>query len=188
MNGVHRERIVQVAHDHFKSRGYRSVTVSDLSNQLGISKKTVYQYFSGKEEIAAAVIEKTMKRITTTVEHSGIQESDPLKALKQMLERVKDEIIRLGPLFLEDVQKYLPDLWREIEQFRSKNIGFIEDLLEKAKQDGLIKNVDPHLAMLIFLETVQALVKPDAAAQHGYALTDVLDTLINIFCDGLVES
>ena len=80
-----RLRIVQAAHDLFNARGYKSVTISDLANRLGMSKKTIYQYFSGKEEIAAAVIEGALSRVNEIIDMAESQQSDLLHALQDAL-------------------------------------------------------------------------------------------------------
>lgn len=188
MEDTNRFRIIQVAHELFHTRGYRSVTISDIADRLGMSKKTIYLYFSGKEEIAEAVVKRGMGRITQTVDLSDLQSANPLQVLRDTLVQVKEEIVRFGPLFLEDVQKYLPDLWNQIETFRAEKIQFIERLLRRAQEEGLVKGVDPHLAMIIFLETVKTLVRPDTQSRHGYSMMEVLETLIAIFCSGLAES
>ena len=51
-----RQRIVEAARAHFFSHGFRSVTMDDLAEELGISKKTLYAHFPGKIELLEAVL------------------------------------------------------------------------------------------------------------------------------------
>jgi AcrR family transcriptional regulator len=51
-----RQRIVDAARAHFFSHGFRSVTMDDLAEELGISKKTLYAHFPGKIELLEAVL------------------------------------------------------------------------------------------------------------------------------------
>src|SRR5437867_6485759 len=46
-----RQRIVDAARVHFFSHGFRSVTMDDLAQELGISKKTLYAHFPGKFDL-----------------------------------------------------------------------------------------------------------------------------------------
>ncbi|WP_165452497.1 TetR/AcrR family transcriptional regulator [Paenibacillus thalictri] len=188
MEDANRLRIVRAAHDLFNTRGYKNTTVNDLADRLGMSKKTIYQYFNGKEEIAAAVVDNAFFQISDTIESVESQQADPLYLLQMALTQIRDHIVRLGPFFIEDLDKYLPDLWSRIELYRAEKIRFVERLIRRAQEDGLITNVDPRIVMVIFLETVQALVKPEALRKHGLPLADLLDTLIVIFCSGLQET
>src|SRR5213076_2952341 len=51
-----RQRIVDAARVHFFSHGFRSVTMDDLAEELGISKKTLYAHFPGKIDLLEAVL------------------------------------------------------------------------------------------------------------------------------------
>src|ERR1700745_1247374 len=66
-----RQRIVDAARVHFFSHGFRSVTMDDLAEELGISKKTLYAHFPGKFDLLEAVladkltgVEATLKQVT----------------------------------------------------------------------------------------------------------------------------
>src|SRR2546421_9434084 len=51
-----RQRIVDAARVHFFNHGFRSVTMDDLAEELGISKKTLYAHFPGKIDLLEAVL------------------------------------------------------------------------------------------------------------------------------------
>lgn len=51
-----RRRIIAGARRHFFANGFRRVTMDDLANELGMSKKTLYTHFSSKEELVKAVL------------------------------------------------------------------------------------------------------------------------------------
>lgn len=161
------------------------MTISDLAERLGMSKKTIYLYFNSKEDIAAAVVESTMLRIMEKIERGGTA-PNPIDAIRKTVEQIKGEVVHLRPIFLEDIQKLLPDLWQRIVEFRAEKINlFLERLIQKAQWDGLAKPINPQLATLIFVESVQALVKPDSLSQYGFSISEVMDTLIEVFIGGI---
>lgn len=185
MEDSNRLRIIQVADGLFNTRGYRSVTISDLADRLGMSKKTVYLYFESKEEIAAAVVQSTMQRIAEKIEQIDT-DSNPLAVLRDTVEQIKGEVVRLRPIFLEDIQKLLPDLWQQIVEFRAEKIVvFLEQFIQKAQRDGLAKPMNSRLATLIFLEAIQSLVKPDSLSKYGFTIGEVVDTLVELFVGGI---
>jgi AcrR family transcriptional regulator len=51
-----KERILKTADDICRKIGFRSMTMDDLALKLGISKKTLYQYYADKEAIVDAII------------------------------------------------------------------------------------------------------------------------------------
>ncbi|SFL48914.1 transcriptional regulator, TetR family [Paenibacillus sp. 1_12] len=185
MDEAMRIRIIQIATELFQINGYRYVTLSDLATKLGMSKKTLYLYFDGKEQIAAAVLENTMAAIRNKIAESTQMDGDPLHILRDTLQGVKQEIVKLNPVFLEDVQKYIPELWAHIEAFRSGQLTFIEKLLVQAQEAGVIRDVDPRVAAVLMSESVQTFLRPDFAAKHGFSTTDVAETLLVMFTEGL---
>ena len=50
-------RILKTAVELFTKFGFRSISMDDISHQLGMSKKTLYQYFADKDEIVTLVIQ-----------------------------------------------------------------------------------------------------------------------------------
>ena len=52
-----KERIKIQATDLFMRYGIRSVSMDDIANNLGMSKKTIYQFYADKDELVDAVIE-----------------------------------------------------------------------------------------------------------------------------------
>lgn len=53
-----KEKLIQIALDQFLEKGYEQTTITDLQKAFGLTKGGMYHYFSGKEEILDAVIEK----------------------------------------------------------------------------------------------------------------------------------
>src|ERR1700750_3426766 len=71
-----RQLIVDAARVHFFSHGFRSVTMDDLAEELGISKKTLYAHFPGKFDLLEAVladklagVEAKLKEVTRAHPH-----------------------------------------------------------------------------------------------------------------------
>jgi len=73
---ANRQHIVDAARGHFFSHGFRSVTMDDLAEELGISKKTLYAHFPGKIDLLEAVladkfqgVETMLKEVTRAQPH-----------------------------------------------------------------------------------------------------------------------
>src|SRR6267143_298425 len=91
-----RQRIVEAARAHFFSHGFRSVTMDDLADELGISKKTLYVHFPDKMALLEAVladkfasVEARLKEVTRTYPHDF---STALHELLSNTQRELDEI------------------------------------------------------------------------------------------------
>ncbi|XID92283.1 TetR/AcrR family transcriptional regulator [Paenibacillaceae bacterium WGS1546] len=181
-----RYRIIQTAHQLFIQRGYRHVTVQDIAGELGMSKKTLYLYFASKEDIAQAVIDNTLQSISHHVEVATAAKANPLVVLGDTLLKIKEETMQLSPLFLGDIQKTVPHLWDYIVQVRSEKVKFVAELLNHAREQNLIRSsLNPQMVTVLFMETVQAVIRPDVWSKHGFTLDELWDTLFSVFFHGI---
>src|SRR5438552_7485549 len=71
----HRQRIVDAARIHFLSHGFRSVTMDDLAEELGVSKKTLYAHYPGEFDLLDAVLAAKRGRVEAAVRE--VTRSDP---------------------------------------------------------------------------------------------------------------
>src|SRR5437868_13027783 len=90
-----RQRIVDAARTHFFSHGFRSVTMDDLADELGISKKTLYAHFPGKIDLLEAVLADKFRGVETMLKEAtcGQRQDFPatLRALLAGTQRELDE-------------------------------------------------------------------------------------------------
>src|SRR4026208_693507 len=95
-----RHRIVDAARIHFFSHGFRSVTMDDLAEELGVSKKTLYAHFPGKFNLLEAVladkfagVEAKLKEVTRAHPH------DFPATLRELLAGTHRELDEIKPPF-----------------------------------------------------------------------------------------
>ena len=70
--------IIERAGQVFMKFGIKSVTMKDVANQLGISKKTLYNHFTDKHELILKIIKAKIEQLGKSVkqkvfENSGIK-------------------------------------------------------------------------------------------------------------------
>jgi len=137
---IMRDKILNKAGEMFLNFGFKSVTMDDISGELGISKKTLYKYFSKKTELVDAsteAVHNTINDAITKIKEKGynaIEEEFAVKAIfKEMFKNAKT-----SPMF--QLKKYYPETYaklmdREICLFRDCNI----DNLTKGIKEGFYR-------------------------------------------------
>lgn len=91
VNQTKKDSILEIASTAFLEHGYRGASVNEMSRRSGISKETIYRYFSNKKELFAAVLDHELDAY-----QRGIAELDNID---QELE-VRDVLTRVGSLLL----------------------------------------------------------------------------------------
>ena len=108
-----KQQIINLALEQFKRYGIRVVSIDDLSRLMGMSKKTFYLYFSGKDELVSAVLEQMIANVRTSAEKfmQGKSALDCIQLIMQMHSKVDD--VHKEPNFGHDLRKYYPKLYKE---------------------------------------------------------------------------
>lgn len=101
-----RGRIIEEAKRMFFTQGYSKVLMADLARQLGMSKKTLYQYFSSKEELLNVIISQYGNDIQREVEHILKSESIEFPdKIKRIFGYVGTKLHVVTPHFVHDIKK-----------------------------------------------------------------------------------
>jgi AcrR family transcriptional regulator len=80
-----RDRILD-ATERLRARlGYQKTTMDDVAREAGVAKRTIYMYFSGKEELALAVVDRVVDRLIERLEVIASGPGEAAEQLKEML-------------------------------------------------------------------------------------------------------
>src|SRR5262245_2441078 len=96
-----RDRIVAGAMAVFGERGIAPATVQDVLERAGVSRRTFYQYFQGKEDVLRAVYDVRVDRLVAALAGGLEQAQDPLGRVLAALDAWIGLQIEGGRLFVE---------------------------------------------------------------------------------------
>ena len=191
MDNQTRDRIIEAAVELFNYKGYKNVTLSEIAGHLGISKKTIYQFFSSKDEIAEGVLLFLTKKKSSQVQEIKNSEQDPEVKLREIIKMARTGMSLVNPLFLEDIRKYIPNLQEELKNIKQERILIIEAIIREGQEWGTFRgSVDPRLAAAAYFEIVQSVSNPSIIASlrgysPGYSSDEVIDFLLEVFLNGV---
>lgn len=184
-----RRRIVAAARRHFLARGFRRVTMDELAEELGMSKKTLYAHFPGKADLLRAVLlaklaeaEAEMGRITAECA------ADFLGGLHRMLACVQRHAEELQPPFLRDLRREAPEMFQVVEARRGELVQrYFGKLLAEGRREGLIRrDVPVRLIMEVLLAAVQGVVNPPKLAELGLTPKAGISAVISVILEGVL--
>lgn len=115
--------------------------MDEIASQLGISKKTIYQYFADKEEIVSAVLEYILQSNINCCTESLENAENPIHEIFLAFDRMRQMFRNVNPAILFDLQKYHPKVFERFQQYK---YGFlystIKNNLERGIESGLYRN------------------------------------------------
>ena len=135
-----RQRILDQSEKMFMKLGIRSITMDDLARNLGISKKTIYQYFKDKDDLVHQMCENHFTCEKNEWERIEAESENALQQLVLMVKFFLNEAGQVNPSLLYDLQKYHPKSWALFNDTkRFDHRASIERLLIRGISDGLFR-------------------------------------------------
>lgn len=132
--------IIEKALDHFLKKGSKIITMDDIANEFGLSKKTLYSMFENKEALLNEAVDLLWNNFLTEVETVRKSNENPLKKIILIYTIGIQKISNINPIFLASLKKYHHEVMCEYD--RHKSIMYekiVKPLLEDAKSQKLIQ-------------------------------------------------
>ena len=171
----YKNKIAQDALQLFLKLGVRSVTMDDVSSQLGISKKTVYKYFANKPELIDYAFHIYFEQIIEIM--TGVHERSR-NAIDELFEM--DEVMcsltrSWHPGVLFQLRKYYPETWATIERRRSESImHFVRENLLSGIEVGLYRpEIKVDIITELYMSKTTIFINKDFFQNTPYSLADV---------------
>ena len=186
-----RQRIVDAARAHFFSHGFRSVTMDDLAEELGISKKTLYRHFPGKIDLLEAVLADKFAGVEARLEEVTRAHPHNFAAtLHELLAWTQRELDEIKPPFVRDMRQKAPQVFKIIERRRAALIErFFGRLFTEGQQTGMVrKDVPTKLIIEILLAIVQAIMNPPKMEELGMMPKEGFTGILKIVLEGVLTS
>lgn len=149
-----RDKIILSAMEQIGKYGFRRFTIKDITADLGISSKTVYKYFAGKDDIISAVCTNFMA-----------MEKERLLAILETDSSWMDKItaiITSDPAKIIELKKHYPAEWQKFMDMQCLLSRYKKSFIEQGISSGDIRpDIDIELFGTIIHTCVEALLKLD---------------------------
>jgi AcrR family transcriptional regulator len=182
-------RIVASARRYFFAHGFRNVTMDDLAQDLGMSKKTLYGSFTSKEALLQAVLKDKFRTVEADLDRLADDPSDgALGNLRRLLACVQHHTEEIQPPFVRDVRRSAPELFRLVERSRRALIRrYFGKYFAQGRRRGIIrKDIRVDVMIEILLGATEALVNPQKLAELRLAPKDAYMDVITVILKGIV--
>lgn len=184
-----RARIVQAARTQLFTYGYTALTMDDLAAELGMSKKTLYVHFSSKDILVGEILQEFVREVRTSTDTIF---GDPALSFTVKLHRFSGTMVqrfaRMNPHIFRDLQRSAPHIYRQVEEFRHKNIPYVfGQLIRQGQAAGMVRaDLDPDFAVEFWRPAIQALMHPDTLERLQLTPDEVFTRATRLFFGGLL--
>ncbi len=133
-----KEKIKITATDLFLNLGFKSVTMDDIANEMGISKKTIYTHFNNKTALVNEVTSSLFCIISEGIDLICAAEKNSIEELYEIkrfvMEHLKNE--KSSPQY--QLQKYYPKIYATLKKKQF-------DVMQDCVKDNLTRGVNSEM-------------------------------------------
>ncbi len=100
--------------------GIRSVSMDDIANSLGMSKKTLYQYFADKDELVEEVVDGHINVVEGDCMNCRKDAKDAIHEIFLTMEHIMQEFKNMNPMLLYDLEKFHFKAYQRFKNYKDK--------------------------------------------------------------------
>lgn len=187
-----REKVVEQVSEMVKTFGLKSVRMDDVANALGMSKRTLYEMFGGKEELL-------YESICFMMDERLRKLSEKMKAYDSMLEIL---LLSVKELCSDDprhdtahrlsfnLKKFYPSIYERVQRRHSETgLSGLRWALDRCREEGYLdEHADIELMAQLFLINAGVLMSEDKVVlPEGVTRDKAFSVLIINFLRGLAS-
>jgi len=167
MNAKDKDIIRKVAQLYSKY-GIKSITMDDVAHELGISKKTLYEYFSDKFHLVNAVVEQEILFNDLRLKE---QKSNSGNALQEMFQIYRFHLQMLkeyNPALEFDLKKYYPEIYFRLKRIKRAKIRetTLNNLVKGKRESFYRKELNEEIITKLTVLRIEGLSESDLFSQE----------------------
>jgi AcrR family transcriptional regulator len=146
--------------DLFERFGYQKTTISDIARSMGNVKSAIYYYFSGKEEIFAALVRSEARHFLDQLKAGTNQSEDPIEQLNLYVNTRLDLMQKVSTRyhFLKDeFFQLMPIVEKNRKECDAEEIVFLAEIIQRSLSVEDRKTTDPAFTAQFLMQSLKGL-------------------------------
>jgi len=175
-----KEAIQKTANDLFLKLGFKSVTMDDIAEEMGISKKTIYTHYSTKSKLIEASVWHLMEELNTGIANLRAKNLNPIVEnfeVKVYVRRMlKNE--KTSPQF--QLKKYYPEIYNQVssKKFEIAQCSIIENLERGIKTGHYRSNIPISFVSRLYFAGLLGVKDKSLFPEEDYNNNELMDYLL----------
>ena len=182
-----RERILEESEMLFFRYGVRRVTMDDVAKALGMSKKTLYQYYSDKDELVAEATRAHLERERIEFDKIFRNSENSIKSLFLISQCMRKSLSEINPSVLFDLKRFYPKSWEYWTEFKDQYIfkSIVENIKKGIEEEYFRSEVNAEILANLRVMEIQILFDRESFPSEKFNFMEVQMQLFNHFVYGI---
>lgn len=181
-------QIIETASHLFLKYGVKSISMDDISRQLSISKKTIYQYFKDKNEIVYLISKRFLNEQKDKFDTIDRESENAIEKLYKGTLHARVIFEKINPYILFDIKKYYKDAW-ELYLDHERNVMYFSLIktLEEGIREGLFRpDINVQILATLRIEEIKLAFDRDVFPDETFNFGEVQSQILEHFFYGIV--
>jgi AcrR family transcriptional regulator len=181
-------KILETAGRLFLRYGVKSISMDDIARELAISKKTIYQLFTDKNEIVCLIAKRFFKDQKEEFDAIMIEAENAIERLYMATIKARELFAKINPYILFDIKKYYQDAWVLYLDYE-KNVMFEGTIaiLEEGIKEGLFRpDINVKILATLRVEEVKLAFDQMIFPDDDFSFREVQMQILEHFFYGIV--
>lgn len=189
MDSEVKDKIIERASSLFTENGIKGITMDDLAQYMGMSKRTIYEYFRDKEELIDECVLYLEQLHEQRMKHISDQSENMFELLMRIYQESLMNMQKINKKFIDDIKKYFPEIRERHDRKKEENIRESVLFFQEGINEGWIKSeLNPEILSLIISEEMELLFNGNFSLSSKFSFFDVYKTLFFIFLRGIATN
>jgi TetR/AcrR family transcriptional regulator, cholesterol catabolism regulator len=184
------DRILAESLRLFKKNGIRSVSMDDISKELGMSKKTIYLYFANKTELVEKVLSHLLEKERIPCVGEDTLNMNAIDILLAVSRNVSIQLKDMNPINAYELQKYYPSIYREFiirkrdHVFEQVKQNFLQGIAEGIYRDDM----DVDLVARLYIQKLEDVHNPEFLESVNFGFEKVFQVMFDNHIRGIANA
>jgi len=181
--------ILAKSYELFNKYGIRSITMDDVCRELGISKKTLYDYIENKEDLVRKFVENDRLQRQEAFQQILNKHYNAIEELFEVHKLIKQMINEYNPSTEFDLKKYYPEIYKDIKNSKlQKMYEAVLENLKKGKKEGFFRNeMNETIIAKLYVSRIQASCESDIFTAEEYMSSDLINEIVVYHIRGIAN-
>lgn len=169
----------------FNNKGL-DFTMDDIAQSMHIAKKTIYHFFSSKEDLLIALLDYGFENIQKEKQKILSSDASIAKRLEQVIIAMPKQYAKIGFRVLSSLKDTYPQVYIRLNEHLEKDWEPIIKLINEGIRKKEIRKINTFVFRQIITATFEQLLSTDELQERNLTYAKALKEMMNIIMKGMV--
>jgi len=174
----------------FMRYGIKSITMDDISRELGISKKTLYVHVENKSDLVMKAMQFYIDSEKQIIEQIKTNSKNAIDEMLQICNFICQMTRDRNPSLIMDMKRYHPEAWRLFIEHKHLYVyqHILRNIADGREQTMYRDDFNEEIIAKLYISRIDAVMDTDLFPINKYPFVDVVHEMLQYHINGIATS